>query len=956
MASFLERLRAALADRYEVEREIGRGGMGTVFLARDPRLKRAVAIKALRPEDYTAVALARFQQEAQLLAQLSHSNIVPIYDTGIAAGIPWYVMELLTGETLEARLGGGNPEWYPLSSDDIPRLGLDLLAALDFAHRAGVVHRDVKPANIIFRRAAAVLTDFGIAKSLAELESDTLRTEQGQLKGTLAFMSPEQRVAKDATPRSDLYSAAVVLYLAYTGILRTIADPPDLPDTGVPPRMRPVLARALQVEPADRWPDAATFRAAWEEATAPQPVVPAAPPPLPPHAPRWRQVASGAVAAVLAVIAYLGWRPPPPRPLPSFDVVLAPFTTNNTADLALGREVALLAGLSLSYFPHIHVVDAHAALNCWERAEAETVGFPRATCRERTRARFVIEGAVTGRGDSVDVRLNLFDTRDHPGELPLVTGLARAPDALTSAVATAALRALVAKDSTLGPVDSVTITFCGRRADALAAFSRGEDAFRHDDWLIADDEYQRALTLDPSCALAAWRLGVVRAWRRMPVGVDLRRLYDRQRAALPPAVRALLAAQLAPSGPERLAAYRTAVAAHPGESYAWLLFGNELWSRGALAGVGLLAADTALGRAVVLDRSAPVYDHIAWLNIRLGNARAARVALDSIPPGLRGDVDLPRLLELAYVLRFTPASAKIATPPPDMLNDIAKAVRFGLTVDVPDGQVRFGQLLAAAQGITSDQRADGHEAQAVALIMLGRTDAALLQFDSAAALRGPIDRIEPAEWRLLLGQGSLPAPAAAEVARGRNVIERLVNDRAVGARAAWDLAVAAYALRDTTGADRWARAFHPHDPEDSVAGRALSALALGASGRLSAAVAAARPLGWIDADHLRRYPFLRSLVHLSQGAWLAELGDSTAADSAWGWYDNADASQWPIGPAQAGDVDWALASWGRLLRARLNPKAGACGAKRVAELWAGADSGYAPLRAEAHALGARCRS
>ena len=954
MASFLERLRAALTDRYEVEREIGRGGMGTVFLARDPRLKRAVAIKALRPEDYTAVALARFQQEAQLLAQLSHSNIVPVYDTGIAAGIPYYVMELLTGQTLEARLGDGDPHWRPLAPDDIQHLGLDLLAALDFAHRGRVIHRDVKPANIIFRRDAAVLTDFGIAKPLGEVRSETLRTAKGAQVGTLAFMSPEQHFGKEATPRSDLYCAAVVLHLAYTGILRTIDDRPDTPDPRVPLRVRAVLARALQMDPGDRWPDAASFRQAWDAAMAPDPAPPVAPVP---HLRRsiWPGVVAAVGAAALAVIAYVESRRPPPRPLPSFDVVLAPFTTNNTSDLALGREVALLAGLSLAYFPHIRVVDAHTALNCWERAEADSVGSPRATCRERTRARFVIEGTVTGRGDLVDVQLNLFDRRDREAHIPLVTGLARAPDALTSAVATAAWRALVAKDSTLGPVDSVTITFCGRRPDALAAFGRGEDAFRHDNWLIADDEYQRALTLDPSCALAAWRLGVVRAWRRMPVGVDLRRLYDRQRGDLPPAVRALLAAQLAPSGPERLAAYRAAVAAYPGESYAWLLFGNELWSRGALAGVGLLAADTALGRAVALDRSAPVYDHIAWLNIRLGNAPAARAALDSIPPGLRGDVDLPRLLGLAYLLRFTP-DAKIATPPPDMLNDIAKAVRFGLTVDVPDGQVGFGQLLAAAQGITRDQRADGHEAQAVALIMLGRTDAALLQFDSAAALRGPIERIEPAEWRLLLGQGSLPAPAAAEVARGRNVIERLVNDRALGARAAWDLAVAAYALRDTTGAVRWARAFHPRDPEDSVAGRALSALALGARGQLSAAVAAVRPLGWIDADHLRRYPFLRSLVHLSQGRWLAELGDSAGADSAWGWYDNADASEWPIGPAQAGDVDWALASWGRLLRARLNPKAGACGAKRVAELWAGADSGYARLRAEARALGARCRS
>jgi len=956
MASFLERLRAALAGRYEVEREIGRGGMGTVFRGRDPRLKRAVAIKALRPEDYTAVALAHFQQEAQLLANLSHTNIVPVYDTGIAAGIPWYVMELLTGQTLESRLGGGDPGWRALAPDAVGRLGLDLLAALDVAHRHSVVHRDVKPANIIFRRDDAVLTDFGIAKSLAEARSETLRTAQGTQKGTLAFMSPEQLAAEEATPRSDLYSAAVVLHLAYTGRLRTVTDPPDRLDPLVPARAHAVLARALQVSDAARWPDAASFRAAWDAATGPEPAVPAAAPPREPPRPSrgGRRAAAILAAAALVVIGYVVGRPRRPK-LPQADVALAPLTTTNTANLALGRDVALLSGLSLLYFPHLRVVDPRAALNCWERAEADTATLPRATCRDATRARFIVDGTVTGRGDSVDVRLNLFDRRDEAHPIPVVSGLAGAPDALTSAVATAVLRALVAQDSTLGPVDSVTITFCGRRVEALAAFSRGEDEFRHDNWLLADQEYQRALTIDPTCALAAWRLSVVRAWRRMPVGVDLRRLYDQQRAALPLVVRALLAARLAPAGPARLSAYRTAVADYPGESYAWLLFGNELWSRGTLAGVPLEAADTALSRAVALDRSAPVYDHIAWLNIRLGHARAARAALDAIPPGPRGDVDLPRLLELGYRLRFIPESAAGDAPAPDM-NDIAKAVRFGLTVDVPDGQVRFGQALAAAPGITSDQRADGHEAQAVALMMLGRTRAALVQFDSAAALRGSVDRIEPAEWRLLLEGMGLFTPAEGEVSSARRVIEGLVADPTLGRRAAWDLAVSAFAAGDTAAAGQRLRAFRPRDAQDSLALQALAALQLAARGRLADAATAARPLGWTDADHLRRYPFLRSVMHLRQGAWRAQLGDTAAADSAWLWYDNADAAEWPIGPAQAGDVDWSLATWARLLRARLDPAHGACGAKRAAELWAGADPGYQALVAEARTLAKRCKS
>lgn len=936
MASFLERLRAALAGRYEVEREIGRGGMGTVFLGRDPRLNRAVAIKALRPEDHTATVMAHFQQEAQLLAELSHPNIVPIYDTGIANGIGFYVMEYLTGQTLEERLGQDVP-LKPLPPREAARLGLDLLAALAFAHRHGVVHRDVKPSNIVFRHDDALLTDFGIAKSLVHETSDTLRTRDGVRKGTLDYMSPEQLAGKEVSPRSDVYSAAVVLYLAYTGRLRAITDRAGVADQRVPPRVRRVLARALQFEAERRWQDGEAFRRAFARAL------------LPAHASRWVPWVIG--AAVIAGLTMRAW--PGRNPLPVADVVIAPFSTVNTADLALGREVSRFTALALPYFPKVRVVDPRAAFSCWDAPQPGRSHAPRSRCR--LGAHYVVEGTLSGRGDSVDVDLTMFDRNDEVVPIRHVTGLASVSE-LTSAVATTVLRALVTQDSSLGPVDTVTITFCGRRVEALAALSQGEEAFQRDDWIDADQDYQRALTLDPACALAAWRLSVVRAWRRMPVGVDLRGLYNRQHAALPPVVRSLLAAQLAPSGPDRLAAYRTAVAAHPGDSYAWLLYGNELWSRGALAGVDLAAADTALRKAVTLDRSVPVYDHIAWLNIRLGNAAAARAALASIPPGPRGDVDLPRLLQLGYILRFVPESAKIDSSAPDtMLNDIAKAVRFGLTVDVPAGQVLFGKMLAAAPGITSNQRADGHEAEGVALVMLGRTDAALAQLDSAAMLRGPAAGIEPAEWRLLLGSLGLPAPPAAEVARARATLRRLTADRALGARAAWDLAVAAYADGDTTAAVRWTQAFDARDRGDSAAGRALTALQLGARGRLADAAAAARPLGWMDSDHLRNYPFLRSLVHLRQGAWLTEQGDAAAADSAWLWYDNADAAQWPIGPAQAGDVDWALATYARLLRARTGgPRCRL--ARRVAELWAGADPAYAPLLAEARTLAERCRS
>src|SRR3989304_5935384 len=142
MAAVLERLRVALAPDYELERELGGGGMGVVFLARDPALDRRVPIKVIRPELATARATERFLREAKLLAQLKHPNIMPVHRAGEAGGFAYYVMDYCEGETLQARLERG-----PLRSPEAVRLGCQLLEGLEAVHRAGLVHRDIKPAN-----------------------------------------------------------------------------------------------------------------------------------------------------------------------------------------------------------------------------------------------------------------------------------------------------------------------------------------------------------------------------------------------------------------------------------------------------------------------------------------------------------------------------------------------------------------------------------------------------------------------------------------------------------------------------------------------------------------------------------------------------------------------------------------------------------------------------------------
>ncbi|HVF73618.1 MAG TPA: protein kinase [Acidimicrobiales bacterium] len=256
-----------LGGRYRLGPPLGRGGMADVFEAVDERLGRPVAVKMLRrPLLRNPDVRARFEQEARSAARLSHPNVVAIFDTGEDDGLPYLVMERLPGETLADRLGGPQePEW-------VVRVAGDVLGALAAAHAAGVVHRDVKPGNILLGAdGCAKVADFGIAKS-AEAATGNDTTATGMLLGTPAYLAPERIDSQPATPQSDLYSLGIVLYEALAGrkpfeadtplaVASAIrhAEPPAL--SSLRPDLDPALVaaveRAMDREPADRFSDAA---------------------------------------------------------------------------------------------------------------------------------------------------------------------------------------------------------------------------------------------------------------------------------------------------------------------------------------------------------------------------------------------------------------------------------------------------------------------------------------------------------------------------------------------------------------------------------------------------------------------------------------------------------------------------------------------------------------------------
>jgi len=299
MGDLTDGLREALAERYAIERELGRGGMATVYLAQDLRHDRPVALKVLHPELAQALGPERFQREIRFAARLQHPHVLTVLDSGEAAGRLWFTMPFIEGESLRARL---NRE-RQLPMEDALRIAREAADALDYAHQQGVVHRDIKPENILLSRKHALVADFGIARALDEGGAHGL-TETGITVGTPAYMSPEQASGERALDgRSDIYSLGIVLYEMLAGEtpfsaataqamiarrftetarpLRTIRET-------VPGTVDEAVAKALAKAPADRFGTAGEFGRALESGQ--QATVVSTPPQVPIAPPRERPV------------------------------------------------------------------------------------------------------------------------------------------------------------------------------------------------------------------------------------------------------------------------------------------------------------------------------------------------------------------------------------------------------------------------------------------------------------------------------------------------------------------------------------------------------------------------------------------------------------------------------------------------------------------------------------------
>lgn len=444
----MDSLRASLADRYRLERELGEGGMATVYLAEDLKHHRQVAIKVLKPELSAALGAERFLREIETTASLRHPHIVPLYDSGSAGEYLFYVMPLVDGESLRARLD--REKQLPI--DEALQIAREVADALSYAHTHGVVHRDVKPENVLLESGHAVVTDFGIARAVAGTHGQTL-TQAGMAIGTPAYMSPEQAAGeRDLDGRSDVYALGCMLFEMLAGRPPFVgptsesvvhqhlaAEPPAVSQLRptVPAAVVTALQRSLAKNPADRFNPVVQFA---EALRVPEQLPRSAPRPMP-----WRSLA--AVAVVLAAVAG-GWWLLRPEPWSLSVANIRQVTREPAAEIKValspdGREIAYEAGFPLH--THIEVRDVKG-------------GRPIALTGDWQGTQFTPRWTPDGREI---VFSHLYTTPDHEKggwKVPRLGGQAVPADTGAAPVAGPGRRVLARGDTTLVIADDGTET------------------------------------------------------------------------------------------------------------------------------------------------------------------------------------------------------------------------------------------------------------------------------------------------------------------------------------------------------------------------------------------------------------------------------------------------------------------------------------------------------------------
>ena len=602
VSEVLERLRLAVGDKYDVQRQIGRGGNATVFVARDLKHDREVAIKVLHPELSAAVGAERFEREIKLLARLQHPHILPLYDSGSADGSLYYVMPCVQGESLRERL----ERERSLPVEDAIRITRELADALAYAHVHGIVHRDIKPENILLSDGHASVADFGVARAITSAAGERI-TGSGIVVGTAAYMSPEQASGDTQVDgRSDIYSLACVLYEMLAGsppftgpnpqavLARRFKDkvpPLSTVRPNLPSGLESAVLRAMALAPADRFTSAREFATALPHLSSVG------------HAAvtsrgRWRWWILPAGGAALLAIFFAS------RPLlfagPNLDKSLyavGPFAHRGSAAPVLldGDKCALLLHGAFERWDGVHVVD-RMRINDARAHHASGPVTLQSNLRiaESAGAGRLVTGEVWEIGDTIFVRGALYDVarRGTPRLAEHTVAIARHLGDATAKFNEMADSLLIGRDH---PPSAMAGAMSTRSHDAWEAYSRGHRALATWDLAAAEREFRSAGELDPSYAHAHLWLAETLLWS------GSQRAEERRSAAasavgagdrLGARDRMIAAAQLALAEgrfPDACESYRQALARDSLDFSAW--FG--------------LGECHRLDRLVIADRTSP---------------------------------------------------------------------------------------------------------------------------------------------------------------------------------------------------------------------------------------------------------------------------------------------------------------------------------------------------------------
>ena len=420
MQDVATRLARALEGRYDLEREVGRGGMATVWLATDRKHSRKVALKVLHPELAASVGTERFLHEIEIVAGLTHPRILTLIDSGEADGLLFYVMPYVEGETLEERIVREGP----LPVEEALRIAREVADALAHAHEKGVIHRDIKPSNIMFEAGHAVIADFGVARAVGAAGPEGM-TATGLAVGTPAYMSPEQASGGKVDGRADVYALGCVLWEMLTGepafqgatplaiLARKVADETPSIRTrrkSVLPELEAVVAKAMSPDAADRY---ASARALEQALAAPESAER-----IPSGRGRWnraRSLAGAAIAIVAAVAAWwlFGRGTPAQAAAPYTIAVLAP-------ENLTGEEEHFVEGQHQALIDHIAAISGFRVVSRPSVMRYEDLDRTVPEIAEELGVQGIVASFLARDGDTVRIRLQLIEAE--PRETLLWTG------------------------------------------------------------------------------------------------------------------------------------------------------------------------------------------------------------------------------------------------------------------------------------------------------------------------------------------------------------------------------------------------------------------------------------------------------------------------------------------------------------------------------------------------------